>query len=111
MNQILNHGVMEEKKSFIKLMKSRKLTASFVSQLSSLAVMFDVIVMMNHECKSKVALENDSLKSNKDTGIAIGFLLLSIQVFSTIFIAFIGRNQVHSPENSSGDDWLRKLKC
>ena len=104
MNQIMDHQVTEERKHFFKSLKSAKLTASVMSQFTTAAALIDVIAMMQSECKALLVMDTSEVKSRMENvegvsfshgqyaGVSIGFILLMVQIFSTILLACSHRN-------------------
>lgn len=98
MNQLMDHQVVEERRYFIRQLKSRKLLASIISQLTSAACFVDVIIMMQSDCKAiidvmdkmgdKVSQVDEEVMTGGQWGlIALGIILLCVQLFSTILVA------------------------
>lgn len=75
-----------------------------MSQFTTAAALIDVIAMMQSECKALLAMDTSEVKSRMENvegvsfshgqyaGVSIGFILLMVQIFSTILLACSHRN-------------------
>lgn len=66
MNLLMDHQMIEERRAFLKSLKSAKLTASVVSLFTSAAALIDVMAMMNSECKALLVMNTDDALSRVD---------------------------------------------
>lgn len=123
MNLLMDHQCTEERRSFLKQLKSSKLIASTMSIFTSVAALIDVMAMMNSDCKAYLVMNTDEAVKRADgviegvtltggqmAGIAIGFILIMIQVLSALYIMCSYSRNVKAQNQHSGDSWLRKLK-
>ena len=119
----MDHQCTEERRNFLKQLKSSKLFASTMSIFASAAALIDVMAMMNSDCKAYLVMNTDeavkkvdgviqgvTLTGGQMAGIAVGFILILIQVLGALFL-MCTYSRIKAHNQNSGDSWLRKLKC
>ena len=74
MNGLMDHQIVEERRSFLKSLKSERMLATVISIFTSAAALIDTMAMMNSQCKALLVMNTDEALEKVD-GVIEGVTL------------------------------------